>query len=1065
MLAAYLQRLFDCARCGDAREESYYPALAELLAAYAHKAGMANVCVTTLPKKTAGGNPDFRVWDGALHIVGYLEAKSPSVEQLDPIETTEQMQRYLGAFPNVILTNYYEFRLYRGGVLIDRVQIARPFGVRLLKTPPPVEHEAEFFNLLAQFFSFSFPVVRDAAALARHLALRTRFLNDVIAGELADDAARGKGHILSFFNAFKEYLLHKLNEADFADLYAQTVTYGLFAARTRAKNGFSRTRAFDCIPHTIGILRDVFRFISLGELSPQMAWIVDDISEVLAVTDVKAILHQYFTEHKGADPIVHFYETFLAAYDPATRERRGVYYTPEPVVAYTDRSLHALLKEVFNKPDGLADRSVIILDFAGGTQTYNAMAAHIAVDEFVATHGAGARAAFIQEHILEHFYAFELMMAPYAIGHIKMAFLLEELGYTLTDKDRFKFYLTNTLELAELQESSLPGLSALSEEAHLAAQVKNETPVLVIHGNPPYSGISANMNDWIVNLLKETTEGLQSYYEVDGAPLREKKVWLQDDYVKFIRFAQWKIQQRGEGIVGIITNHGYLDNPTFRGMRQSLLRTFDQVCILDLHGNAKKKEVCPDGAKDENVFDIQQGVCIAIMIKRGTDDKDRRVTDAMVQYAETWGTRAHKYTWLNHHTVATTKWRTLKPTSPFYFFIPRNETGRKEYENLPALTDIFPVNVTGIVTAHDRLLIDFDRASLKSRIMMLRNKALSDDDLRRGLSLKENYQWRLADARHCLMADDQWDHAFDMIQYRPFDTRHIFYHNAVVWRPRRDVMRHMLQPNFGLMACRQQNKKGFCHAFVTDHIVESCLVSNQTREIGYLFPLYLYETPSVKPTKKLAALTQALMLLEPEAPYPVAQGKQVNVAPDFWRTCQEHYGKKLAPESLLGYIYAVLYSTVYREKYVEFLKIDFPRVPFTTDAHVFAKVARLGETLIAVHLLKEKERRPTAVRFQGQGDARVTSVRYDAPAGRIYINATQYFENVAPDVWIYQIGGYQVCAKWLKDRKNSTLALDDLAHYAQIIVALRRTIDVQSDIDAVFPEIEKATVTFNLPKL
>ena len=1064
MLAAYLQRLFDCARCGDAREESYYPALAELLAAYAHKAGMANVCVTTLPKKTAGGNPDFRVWDGALHIVGYLEAKSPSVEQLDPIETTEQMQRYLGAFPNVILTNYYEFRLYRGGVLIDRVQIARPFGVRLLKTPPPVEHEAEFFNLLAQFFSFSFPVVRDAAALARHLALRTRFLNDVIAGELADDAARGKGHILSFFNAFKEYLLHKLSEADFADLYAQTVTYGLFAARTRAKNGFSRTRAFDCIPHTIGILRDVFRFISLGELSPQMAWIVDDISEVLAVTDVKAILHQYFTEHKGADPIVHFYETFLAAYDPATRERRGVYYTPDPVVGYIDRSIHALLKAHLGKEDGLADTSVIVLDFAGGTQTFNAEAARIAVSAFVAKNGEGARKQFIKQHILEHFYAFELMMAPYAIGHIKMAFLLEELGYTLTDTERFKFYLTNTLELAELQESSLPGLASLSEEAHLAAMVKKETAVLVIHGNPPYSGISANMNAWIVNLVKNTVDGVQSYYEVDGAPLGEKKVWLQDDYVKFIRFAQWKIQQRGEGIVGIITNHGYLDNPTFRGMRQSLLRTFDQAYILDLHGNTKKREVSPDGAKDENVFDIQQGVCIALFVKcnaanlsakaRGHEDR------AAVFHADLWGDRNHKYAWLKAHCLATTAWRKLKPDRPYYFLIPRDETGRASYGKYSSLKDIFPVNVTGIVTARDSFVVDFDTEALRRRIQMFRDKTLSDDLIRQTFKLKDTRGWKLPEARAALRQDRAWDEHFAKILYRPFDVRAIYYSPIMVDWGRFEIMRHMTTGvNLGIAATRSTEiGRGWEHLLCTDTMITHHTVS--MKEVNYLFPLYLHQEQKSDAPKKSAKLLQAMMLFEPEEHYAHGKGTTVNIAPCVWNALLDVYKRNLTPALLLYYMYAVLYSNAYRAKYAEFLKIDFPRVPFTKDVALFTKIARLGEILVDLHLLRAKEFQKSPAKFQGKGDGRVEKIAYNSATARIYINAAQYFENVTEEVWHYHIGGYQVCAKWLKDRQRRVLALDDILHYAQIVRALSRTIAVQCDLDALFPEIEKSTVTF-----
>jgi len=437
----------------------------------------------------------------------------------------------------------------------------------------------------------------------------------VVMQELIEEKGRGGGHLLGFYEAFQKHLIAGLTLEDFADLYAQTITYGLFAARVRARENFNRREAFYAIPHTIGILRDLFRFISLEDLPAQLEWIVDDIAEVLAVADVKGILHQFFHEGKGADPIVHFYETFLSVYDPEERERRGVYYTPEPVVSYIVRSLHQILKERFGKPDGLASAGVTLLDPAAGTMTFVAKAAQVAVKEFIEKYGAAGRESFIRDHILENFYAFELMMAPYAVGHLKMALVLEELGYKLGPEERFKFYLTNTLEMEELAESQLPGLASLAEESHRAGEVKREVPILVILGNPPYSGHSANKGPWIRSLIED-------YKYVDGKPLGEKNPkWLQDDYVKFLRFAEWKIAQAGQGVVGMITNHSYLDNPTFRGMRWHLMQTFDEIYILDLHGNSLKKERCPDGSPDQNVFDIQQGVAIAFFLKYGDEKR------------------------------------------------------------------------------------------------------------------------------------------------------------------------------------------------------------------------------------------------------------------------------------------------------------------------------------------------------------------------------------------------------------------------------------------------------------
>ena len=437
MLKDYLKGIFETAQRGDAREKSYYPDLKALLEAVAHSSGNARAHVTVLPKKTEAGNPDFRVWDGKQHITGYLEAKKPTEENLKYIEGSEQLKRYRNTFPNLILTNFFEFRLYRNGDLIDTVQIGRPFIVHKLKIVPPVEKKKEFLNLFEKFFSFSLPKTYSAKSLAVELAKRTRFLKELITYELRVGESK---NILGFYEAFQKFLIGSLTTEDFVNLYAQTITYGLFAARTRAKNGFNRKLAYDLIPQTIGILRDVFDFISLGDLPPQMEWVVDDIAEVLSVADIEKILK----DRQGRDPIVHFYEPFLAEYDPAERERRGVYYTPEPVVSYIVRSLHRVLKDVFDRPDGFASSSVRVLDPAAGTCTFPAEAARQAVNEFVAKYGEGAKGQLIPDHILKNFYAFELMMAPYAVGHLKIGYLLEELGHPLQKDERFQLYLTNT---------------------------------------------------------------------------------------------------------------------------------------------------------------------------------------------------------------------------------------------------------------------------------------------------------------------------------------------------------------------------------------------------------------------------------------------------------------------------------------------------------------------------------------------------------------------------------------------------------------------------------------------
>jgi len=1080
MLKSYFKKIFEVSKRGDATEVSYYSTLEDLLKTYGDSIEKKKFHITTLPKKTEAGNPDFRIWDGKQHIVGYIEAKAPTVEYLDQIETTDQLKRYLHIFPNLILTNFFEFRFYRNGNLLNKVSIARPFILHKLKTIPAVENEGDFFKLLEKYFSYSLPKVYDAKTLAKELAKRTRFLKDeVVIQELKEEESQGKGFISGFYEAFRKYLISGLSKEEFADLYSQTITYGLFAARTRSENGFNRKLAYDNIPRTIGILRDVFKFVSLEDLPQQMEWIIDDIAEVLAVTDVKNILHQYFHEGKGKDPVVHFYETFLAEYDPKAREKRGVYYTPEPVVSYIVRSLHSILKEHFNRQDGFASDTVTVLDPAAGTLTFLAEASKLAVEEFVSKYGEGGKENLIREQILKNYYAFELMMAPYAVGHLKMSFLLEELGYKLRKDDRFKLYLTNTLEMEELAQTELPGMVSLSEESHSAGKVKKEQPILVILGNPPYQGISANLSErettiekgekYITRYLIQEDKGwyklvsetkranrkikvkqktwigeLIDYYKIiDGGWFGERKHWLNDDYVKFIRFAQWKIDQAGEGVLGFITNHSYLDNPTFRGMRQSLMNSFNEIYVLDLHGSSLKKEKCPDGSKDENVFDIQQGVAIALFIKKKGEKKHCKIS-----HSEIWGLREKKNNWLLENNQKTTAWEKLYPTSPYYFFIPRKEKWRKTYDEFWRITNIFPVNVTGIVTARDHLVIEFDKEVLKRHIGMFRNLSIPDDLIKQTFKIKDTRGWKFIKARKELAEDKNWDEYFTKILYRPFDIRHIYYTQKMVDWPRPEVMRHMMQENLGFLFTRPQSPKYEFSVIASEKIIDQCAIGNKSAGAGisYIAPLYLYPD---KDKKDLFSHKKGL-------------GKrQSNISPTVFTALTEVYKKEPVPEEIFYYIYGVLYSNIYRTKYGEFLKIDFPRVPFTKDYKLFDKVGKHGKTLVDLHLLKSNELDQPITKFQGKGDNKVEKMTYGEE--RVWVNKDQYFDGITEEIWKYQIGGYQVCDKWLKDRKGRILSLDDIKHYCRVVTVINSTIEIQKKIDDLYPEIEKETIEFKIP--
>lgn len=1047
MLKQYLKNLQDTMNQGDAREESYYKHLETLIQQFASANKIKKVSITTLPKKTEAGNPDFRVWDGKNHITGYIEAKDPSITNLDVIQETEQLRRYRDTFPNVMLTNFYEFRLYRDGELLKATAIARPVIAKKLSIAPPLENEDQFNDLFNTFFSFSMPQVRSAKMLAVELAKRTKFLRDeVVSIELAEKGTSGKKALLGFYEAFKKYLIGTMTKQSFADLYSQTITYGLFAARTRSDNSFNRELAFKYIPNTIGILRDVFRFISLEEPPKPLEVIVDDIAEVLNVSDVNEILHDYYREGKGKDPIVHFYETFLAAYDPSIREKRGVYYTPEPVVGYIVRSIHQILKTHFNLADGLASPQVTLLDPAGGTLTFPAEALKLAVQEYTDKYGDGGKTKLIRNQILPNFYAFELMMAPYAIGHLKMSFMFEELGYRLKDDERFNLYLTNTLEMEDLAQVDIPGLSSLSEESHLAGKVKKEQPILIICGNPPYSGHSANQNAWTEKLLKEEIDGAQSYYTVDGEPLGEKNPkWLQDDYVKFLRFAQWKIQKTGFGVLGMITNHSYLDNPTFRGMRQSLMKTFNEIYILDLHGNSLKKEICPDGSKDENVFDIRQGVAIALFVKQ----KNKR--DCKVYHSSLYGLREEKYEWLESNHFKTKNYQRIQPESPYYFLIRRNTEKIKKYLTWKPVNEIFPVNSVGIVTSRDEFVIDFDKNILKNRIAQLESKKQTDEIIAQAYDLKDKPNWKLSTARSQIQILENYESFIKPIQYRPFDIRHIFYHESLIERSRHDVMRHMLRDNIGLLTCRQTSLNNWLHALVAENIIDDSLISNKTKERTYIYPLYLYKDKVQKKSR-----FHTLMLFEPEADYG-GENKTPNIDKTVYEKLNKTYKKKLTPEEILYYIYAVFYSNAYRMKYAEFLKIDFPRVPFTADYKVFSRMTELGRQLTELHLMKSDMLSKPIAKYQGGDDNdKIEKIVYNAGEKRIYINKEKYFDNVSPELWNYQIGGYQVLQKYLKDRKDRSM--DDPRYYCRIVTALAVTIALQSQIDKIYNDLEKELV-------
>ncbi|WP_202924921.1 N-6 DNA methylase [Myxacorys almedinensis] len=589
-------------------ERSHYPALKDLLDDPA-----VGLDAVIEEKGNKAGIPDFTVRRREL-LTGYVEAKDVGLD-LDQVEKTEQLQRYLESFPNLVLTNYLEFRWYVDGKRRQKEVLAERNGSNL-----QAKNADKISALLDQFLNYTGEIISSPEDLARQMARLTKAIR--LATTTALDGEEIGGDLHQLKQGFIEVLLPDLNDADFADMYAQTISYGLFAARVGhvqkpGGEAFTRRTAGTYIPATNPFLKRLFNTIVETDAVSQIDWAIDDLVEVLSQVEMGSILENFGQRTRQEDPVVHFYETFLAAYNAALRKSRGVYYTPEPVVSFIVRSVDAILKDRFDLPLGLADNAkdpvtqkprVQILDPATGTGTFLYEVIKQIYRNLEDIGMANQWDSYVKDNLLNRLFGFELLMAPYAIAHLKLGLALQELGYQFKGKQRLGIYLTNTLDEA-LKKSEILFGQFVAQEANEASEIKRDAPVMVVLGNPPYSGHSANKSQWIEGLLRD-------YYQVDGMPLGERNSkWLQDDYVKFIRFGQWRIDRTGSGILAFITNHGYLDNPTFRGMRQSLEQTFDEIYLMDLHGNSRKKEVSPDGSPDKNVFDIQQGVAVCLMVK------------------------------------------------------------------------------------------------------------------------------------------------------------------------------------------------------------------------------------------------------------------------------------------------------------------------------------------------------------------------------------------------------------------------------------------------------------------
>ena len=1098
-ISAYLTQLRQDLRAGGATERTHYSALRALIEAL-----RPGVTAPFEQKRIDCGAPDFHVRQSET-IIGHIEAKDVG-HSLDESERAEQMaKRYLPALPNLILTNYLEFRWYRNGQSVLTATLGHLDSHGAIRSAS--QAQAEVIGLMGDFLS----VAPRGADNAKDLAVRlARLAHEIrITIEQAFRQGQVSATIDDLRQAVQKQLIPDLANDQFADMFAQTLVYGFFAARCNHTAGrFQRYGAAADIPKTNPFLRQLFQAITGVELDDEpFVCYVDDLIQLLGLTDMAGVLADFGQRTGRADPVVHFYETFLKAYDPKLRELRGVYYTPEPVVSYMVRSVDHLLRTRFNCPGGLADTTpvtyqreaddgrketvtsprVLVLDPALGTGTFLYAIVDLIRERFRRENNAGMWSSFVRQHLLPRLFGFEFLMAPYAVAHLKLGMQLagqdltdaerETWAYDFSGDERLGVYLTNTLDEAAHKAETLFGpYRAITEEANAAAEIKRDMPIMVVIGNPPYSGHSANKGTWIEALIEDYRKG----YPELRKPGQAK--WLHDDYVKFIRFAQWRIGQSGAGVVALVTNHSYLDSPTFKGMRCELLRSFDQVYVLDLHGNTRRKEVCPDGSPDRNVFDIKQGVAILFLVRLPRSGaSESMTTQAEVRHSELWGLRGDdgrnpgKYQWLSAHDVSSTTWVTLDPLGPDFLFVPQDTALAVEYQSAFPVPVVMGLNgdpAPGIVTTHDDFAISWSPDEASNKVDRLLSTQ-SEDDARSIFRLCSQAQWSYTRAKTEL-ADRHWEHEIRPILYRPFDLRYTVFNRNVAVHRRGRVMRHLTAgANVALITSRLTKGEQFHHAQATRDLVEVICMSPNTSNNGFVFPLYLYPEPGRDAIVRddqinervdavgraggdYSSLPSLMHRLFPEPEYPrwpnldpflladLRDRLALRFIPDGQGDLTETFG----PEDVFDYIYAILHSATYRSRYAEFLKRDFPRIPFTSNRNLFTNLVLKGRDLIALHLMESPLLDALITTFPESGSDKVERVAYNDNQRRVYINKTQYFDGVPKAVWEFHVGGYQVCDKWLKDRKGRKLDNDNLMHYQRIVVALNETIRLMAEIDA-----------------
>ncbi|EAI6741505.1 DNA methyltransferase [Campylobacter jejuni] len=1047
MLKAYLENIKDIST--NDKEHTHRTALQNLLQAIKDNQDKQNkISIKQEPNndKEGRGAPDFLITKDFLTL-GYIENKRVNAN-LDNIITSDQILKYTKLSPNIILTDYLRFILLSLNdkneiIICKEVKICSLDEIKsVIKNQSLLDTKTQELNELFSIFFSKIPnPINSALDFANHLSLRTRILKDELLLSSKNET------LLSLFNTFKETLYKELSYEEFCDSFAQTLTYSLFLAKlnndTAKEIDLNNAKKF--IPKSFPLIRSMSGFLDDSfENLENIKWLLEEIINIINHIDITSIIKELnktgekdlfnrptiLSTHK--DPYLHFYETFLASYDPKLREVRGVYYTPAPVVIFIINAIDEALKQDFNHKKGLSealDKNITLLDFATGTGTFLLEAFRKALEPI-----SKNSVNYNPKVLIDKFCGFEFLIAPYTIAHLKISqSFKEEFNSPLNDDESLKIALTNTLYFKSISkeqndQNTLFTLIDLTKEFKKAQKIKEEQ-ILIITGNPPYSGASsnkglyedeikisyglepskANLNNeqkkWISSYFKEkskqNTSTFKAIYEKHKLENEKNSKVILDDYVKFIRFAQSKIDSQESGIFAFISNNSFLDNPTFRGMRYSLMQSFDKIYILNLHGDTRKKEKAPDGSKDDNVFDIMQGVSINIFIKQNSKAKNTNI-----YYHDLYGKRKDKYEFLYENDLNSIKWTLVKNNEPFYLFLPQNNDLLEEYNKGISVKDIFMLSSVGIASSKDAILISTNNKKLEQQVYNFYNE------------FDKKYIKEIA--------------------YKPFDTQKIYYDIKKVERPRIDIMEHFLgYENIGLIYDRGTNLKEISNLFISSKVIDKHLVGANS----YVSPLYLY--PTIRSKKFLKKEN-------PNFNEENFTSKIENFKESFRTFIDEFYKEKFSPEDILGYIYAVLFHKIYREKYLDFLKIDFPKIPFTKDKNTFKNLSKLGLKLVNLHLLKNDELDfnvgEALFKDIKNKNFKIQKIKYNKDTKELFINESLYFNKVSPEIYEFKIGGYAVLDKYLKSHKEEDI---DHKHFTLIIQTLNETLKIQDEISKI----------------